>query len=659
MFVAKLNAAGNALVYSTYLGGSGNDRARGIALDSAGAPYVAGYTASTNFPTANAIQATNGGGDDAFVATLNAAGSALSFSTYLGSTAAEGADAVAFSQGTGDAYVTGSTASSAFPATGGALQTTFAVSAVNTQDAFVSRVKGDGSALVYSTFLGGGARDNGLGIAADASGAAYVTGTTNSDNFPTQAPLQGTRRSLTNVDDAFVTKLSAAGSAAVYSTYFGGLQADQGSAIAVDGSGAAYVSGVADSSSDFPLVATIGLPAGNQDVLIAKFNASGSALAYSSLLGGSDGDLGYAIAVDGAGNAYVAGQANAYTAPPGNFPTTPGAFQTAAPGGAEAFVAKIATAPGSPLVTSLRTRSGPARGGTPVTIIGTGLSGATAVRFGGTPATSFEVQSATTIRAISPAHDAGRVKVTVTTPGGVTPPNPAATFEFAEGQWLQTGSLNDTHFSAPLVQLADGRVLLASGISARVGPATGSSEVYNPMTRAWAKTADIGTPRHTHTATLLGGPACRSASQPAYCGKVLVAGGYPLGVPGNQPVLATAELFDPTAGTWANTGSMNVRRALHPAILLDGAPCRGASPPGYCGKVLVVGGPTCDQPSPATCPTTRTSAAELYDPATGTWTPTGAMLRQRSNLDLAMLPDGTVLAAGGFRHGGRDDVGDL
>jgi hypothetical protein len=646
VFVAKLNAAGNALLYSTYLGGTGSDRARGIALDATGAAYVTGYAASANFPTANALDATHGGADDAFVTKLAANGSALVFSTFLGDTGNEGADAIAFRQATGDAYIAGTTSSPAYPVTAGAFQTTGP--ATGTQDGFVSRLSADGSLLVYSTFLGGGARDSALGIAVDGGGAAYVTGATNSDDFPLQAPLQAARRSVSTIDDAFVTKLNATGSGAVYSTYFGGLQSDQGNAIAVDSTGAAYVAGTSDSHGDFPQVAPIGLPSGNSDAFVAKLNAAGTATTYASMLGGTDGDSGFGIAVDAGANAYLVGQANAFASPPGNFPTTPGAFQPQAPGGSEAFVTKIASAPSSPLVTSLRARSGPATGGTEVTITGTGLGGATAVRFGNTPARSFTVESDTRIRAVSPARDLGMTTVTVTTPSGTTPANFAARFEYAEGTWTLTGSLSDSHFSAPLVLLDDGRVLLPSGISTRGGPAIGSSELYDPKTRSWTKTADIGTPRHAHTGTLLTGPACRSASPPSHCGKVLVAGGYPLGVAGNQPVLETAELFNPRTGAWEATGDMTVRRALHPAILLDGRECHEASPPGYCGKVLVVGGRTCNVPAPGTCPTTRTNTAELYDPATGTWTPTSPMLRQRSNLDLAILPDGKVLAAGGF-----------
>ena len=649
VFVAKLNAAGDDLVYSTYLGGSGADRSFGIGLDSAGAAYLAGYTASTNFPTASAVDATHHGRDDAFVTKLAADGSALAFSTYLGGSGDEGAEAIAVDEAAGDAYVSGGTSSGTFPVTAGALQTTRSADAANTMDGFITRVKADGSALEYSTFLGGSGRDQAAGVAVDSGGAAYVTGSTASDDFPLEAPLQGTRASVGTDDDVFITKLNAAGSAAAYSTYYGGRETDQGSSIDVDSTGAAYVGGTSDGFGNFPLTNPIGRGSGNQDALLVKLDPAGSSAVYSTLLGGTDGDLGNDVAV-GPGGAYLVGQANAYASPPGNFPTTPNAFQAQAPGGSEVFVSKVAEAPTSPLVTSLRTRSGPVTGGTRVTINGTGLRGATAVRFGNTPAASFTVESDTRISAVSPAHSLGRTKVTVTTPAGTTPPNPVATFEYAEGTWTQTGSTGDAHFSAPMVLLADGRVLLPSGETTRAGPTTESSEIYDPKTRAWTRTANMATSRHTHTATLLSGPACRRAARPDYCGKVLVTGGFALGVTtAAQPVHDTAELYDPTTGTWTGAGAMTVRRAVHAATLLDGPPCHTSSPPSYCGKVLVVGGRTCGQPPPAGCPAAqRTGTAELYDPATGSWTPTGSMLNQRYNFDLATLPDGTVLAAGGF-----------
>ena len=462
-------------------------------------------------------------------------------------------------------------------------------------------------------------------------------------------PLQGTRAGVAGDDDVFVTKLNAAGSAAVYSTYFGGGSPDQGNAIDVDSTGAAYVGGATEASGSFPLTNPIGRGSGNQDAILFKLNPAGSAAVYSTLLGSTDGDTGWGVAV-GPGGAYLVGAANTFSAPPGNFPTTPGAFQEQPPGGSEIFLAKVAEAPASPLVTSVRSRSGPTTGGTKVTINGTGFTGATAVRFGGTPAASFTVDSPTRITAVSPARGLGKTTITVTTPAGTTPANPVAAFEYAEGTWTQTGSTNAIHFSAPMVLLRDGRVLLPSGQTTKTGPVTVSSEIYDPKTRTWTTTGNMATGRHTHTGTLLSGPACRSASPPAYCGKVLVTGGFPADlVTGNLPVTGSAELYDPGTGTWTGAGNMNVRRALHAALLLDGPPCRTASPPSYCGKVLVAGGRTCDQAPPTGCALTGTNTAELYDPATGSWTPTtGPMQNQRRNFELGTLPDGSVVAAGGF-----------
>jgi hypothetical protein len=325
-FVAKVNAAGSALVYSTYLGGSGNDNGYGIAVDGSGNAYVTGDTNSTNFPTANPLQAANGGGDDAFVAKVNAAGSALVYSTYLGGSGWE------FGQGIGvdtfgNAYVTGLTQSTNFP-TANPLQAAFG----GGTDAFVAKVNAAGSALVYSTYLGGSAGDVGDGIAMDASGNAYVTGYTFSANFPTANPLQAANGGSS---DAFVAKLNAAGSALVYSTYLGGSGDDEGVGIAVDASGNAYVMGDT-TSTNFPTANPLqAASGGGYDAFVAKVNAAGSALVYSTYLGGLGDDFGLGIAVDASGNAYVTGFT--YST---NFPTA-NPLQAANGGGSDAFVAKI------------------------------------------------------------------------------------------------------------------------------------------------------------------------------------------------------------------------------------------------------------------------------------------------------------------------------
>ncbi len=211
-FVTKFNAAGSALVYSTYLGGSGNERGFGIAVDTGGSAYVTGLTDSTNFPTASPLQAALGGFVDAFVTKFNAAGSALVYSTYLGGSLGGGAGS-AHDFGTaiavdtsGNAYVTGLTASTNFP-TASPIQATLG----GGDDAFVTQFNPTGSALVYSTYLGGSSGDQGNGIAADTSGNAYVTGQTSSTNFPTVSPFQATNAGgLDCLCDAFVTKISPA-----------------------------------------------------------------------------------------------------------------------------------------------------------------------------------------------------------------------------------------------------------------------------------------------------------------------------------------------------------------------------------------------------------------------------------------------------------------
>jgi hypothetical protein len=248
-FVARLRADGSALVYSTYLGGSGGDLANGIAVDpTTGDALVTGQTNSTNFPTANPFQPTIQGFPDAFVARLRADGSALVFSTYLGGSLGNVGYGIAVDPTTGDALVTGATSSPDFP-TANPFQSTNH----GGDDAFVARLSADGSALVFSTYLGGSAGDVGDGIAVDpATGDALVTGYTNSPDFPTANPFQPTNHSLVNGHNAFVARLSADGSALVYSTYLGGSYADEGQGIAVDPTtGDALVTG-SSRSTDFP-----------------------------------------------------------------------------------------------------------------------------------------------------------------------------------------------------------------------------------------------------------------------------------------------------------------------------------------------------------------------------------------------------------------------
>src|SRR5256886_2115887 len=334
------------LSYSTYLGGRsngpdcgcGNDEAFAVAVDDDGNAYVTGQTTSLAFPTTpGAFQPAFGGGPvDGYVMKLNADGSALVYSTYLGGSGIDSTGDIAVDAG-GNAYVAGSTTSLNFPSTPGAFQ---AVPGSGSSNGFVTKLDPTGSSLVYSTFLGEGC----AGLALDTQGNVYVTGQTGSTTFPTTPgafqPFFGGGGA-----DIFVTKLNPAGSALVYSTYLGGADRDIGGRIAVNAAGSAYVTG-STFSTNFPTTPDAVQPAfaGNWDAFVTILNPAGSALVYSTYLGGFNGDSGTGIAVDAAGNAYVAGETDS-----SNFPTTPGAFRPFFSGGGgpgrsdgDAFVAKIA-----------------------------------------------------------------------------------------------------------------------------------------------------------------------------------------------------------------------------------------------------------------------------------------------------------------------------
>src|SRR5437762_1954940 len=270
------------LVYSTYLGGSAYGEGDGIAVDGSGNAYVTGLTDSTNFPTLNALQSTISSNYVGFVTKFNPSGSALVYSTYFGGSDGGWGRSIAV-DASGNAYVTGVTSASNFP-TVNALQSTYGG---GYNDAFVIKLNPTGSALVYSTYLGGSGEDIGYGIAVDGSGNAYVTGEAGSTNFPSTAGAFQT--SIGGYSDAFVSKLNPGGSALVYSTYLGGSGEDSGYGITVDASGNAYVTGYTG-STNFPTANALqSTPAGGYPAFVTKINARGSALVYSTYLGGSDG----------------------------------------------------------------------------------------------------------------------------------------------------------------------------------------------------------------------------------------------------------------------------------------------------------------------------------------------------------------------------------
>jgi len=330
VFVSKLNPTGTALVYSTFLGGNQQDIGYAIAVDSGGNAYVGGKSESEDFPvTPGAFQTTNVG-ERAFVAKLNPTGTALVYSTFLGGSSSEAVSAIQVNS-TGNAYVTGTTYSSNFPVTLGAFQT----SSNDGHTVFLAELNASGSALDFATLLGGTGQENGNGLAIDSKGDCYVTGVTYSSDFPVTSGAYQTTLHSSEGSNAYVAEMNPTGTGLIYSTYLGGSLLDIGYAIAIDGSGNAFVAGFSE-SSDFPTTegAFQTTPGA---VFVSQLNSTGTALLYSTYLGGP-GDVGvegaFGIAVDSAENAYITGTTN------GGFPVTPGAIQSIG-SSANAFLTRL------------------------------------------------------------------------------------------------------------------------------------------------------------------------------------------------------------------------------------------------------------------------------------------------------------------------------
>jgi uncharacterized protein (TIGR03437 family) len=383
-FVAKLNPAGSALIYSTYLGGSMDDRGTAIAVDGGGNAYIGGVTLSSNFPVLNAYQTSykGGGGSpafccgeslpflstgDGFLAKLNPGGTALIYSTYYGGSLDDTVTALAIDN-SGNVYLGGSTLSTDFP-TLSAYQSHFAGAAnadvqpvITMGDGWVAKFNSTGRPI-FSTYLGGSFDDAVMGLAIDSTGAVYVTGFTSSADFPVTAnaaqskfagpaTLTGQRGFLWG--DAFVAKLSPSGQSLVYSTFLGGSDDDAGMAIAVDSAGNAYIGGFSD-STDFPITSKTALQATfggyesgatdpTGDGFLSQIGPDGNTLLFSTYYGGSSDDSVSSLALDAQGNVWFAG-----TTVSTNLPVTSNAVQHAFGGAAQyteslgdGFVAKVA-----------------------------------------------------------------------------------------------------------------------------------------------------------------------------------------------------------------------------------------------------------------------------------------------------------------------------
>jgi uncharacterized protein (TIGR03437 family) len=305
-------------VFSTYLGGSGQDVALGVGVDADGNIYAAGYTGSSDFPSVNALQSASGGGpEDVFVTKFSPGGTRILYSTYVGGSGRDFGWGIAV-DAAGDAYVTGETTSGDFPAVHSIQQI-----AAGSTHCFAFKLNPSGSALMYSTQFGGtpqpptpgylNEQDQSWAIAVDASGNAYVAGDASSKDFPVVNAIQPANA---GGQDAFVAKINPTGDQFIYSTFLGGSSNDRVKGIAVDAFGNAYVAGVT-SSADFPVTNAFQSSSKNQIAtgFVAKLNAAGSGLVYSTYLGGSGSDSALGIAVDGPGNAYVTGQTSSVDFP--------------------------------------------------------------------------------------------------------------------------------------------------------------------------------------------------------------------------------------------------------------------------------------------------------------------------------------------------------
>jgi hypothetical protein len=330
VFVTKLNASGSSIVYSTFVGGGGNDWVNDFALDAIGNVYLTGFTQSIDFPTTvGAYDVNFNGAQDIFIAKLNASGSALVFSTFLGGRNNDVGLGIVLDENT-NVGITGQTASPDYPTTPGSFDAIYNGGV----DAFITKLNASGSSLVYSTFFGGNADDISSDILLDPSGNIYLTGRTLSVDFPTTASaFDVTYNGGLSYGDIFVTKFYVNCTSLIYSTFIGGSGDEgHGSKIALDANGNAFVASTT-SSGDYPATKNAfneRFGGGGHDAVVTKLNVFGSALLYSTYIGGSRDDFGAALVLEPGGSANILGHTSSR-----NFPTTAGAYDTSYNGNAD------------------------------------------------------------------------------------------------------------------------------------------------------------------------------------------------------------------------------------------------------------------------------------------------------------------------------------
>jgi uncharacterized protein (TIGR03437 family) len=517
-WIGKINSTGSAYVFQGYPDEyalppyyEGWDEAYGVALDANANLYVVGATGSPYFPVSSGAAQTRyaGGQSDGFVMKYNSSGTAL-YSTYLGGNGTDSVNAIAVDSA-GDVFVTGSTTSSNFPTTSGAFQSANGGS----QNAFVTKLS-PSLTMVVSTYLGGnGTLDSGNAIAIDTGGAMYVTGETNSTNFPTQGAIQSSFGG--GAGDLFLTKLNGNGQTLAYSTYLGGSGEDYGFGIALDAGNNVYLTG-GTASTDFPLLhAFQSSNQGAVNAIVAAVDSSGGKLLFSSYLGGngspgSGGDYGDAVAANCAGGLVVTGATAS-----SNFPVTSGAFVSTYPGGAtadsNAFLTSIAAGPATPAISSggvigsWAPGAGPVAPGSLLSIYGSGFAVAenqpatlplptnvagTTVNINGNPAPILYASAGQMNVQVPYEVAPGTAVVTVNNVCGVSQPvvfqvSQAAPYILQGGTgdavaFNQDGSLNSPSNPAPAGTVI---VVFLTGIGPLDNPvATGAGASGSPLSRA-------------------------------------------------------------------------------------------------------------------------------------------------------------------------------
>ena len=330
-FIAKFSPSGD-LLYSTYLGGKGNDYGRSVAVDQVGNIYVTGDTTSSDFPTWSPLQGSLKGSSDVFVTKLDPTGNQFVYSTYLGGSGADFGYGIGVDN-SGDAYVAGYTQSSDFP-----VVTPYQAQNNGASNAFVTKIDPVGSSIVYSTYIGGSGSDGAAAIAVDPFGDAFITGVSSSSDFPVvTGGVAANKPNPGSMADSFVSKLDPAGTSLVYSSYIGGAgNSTVAKALAIDSAGDAFITGYTYTTS-LPLVSPIqGTLAGDADAFVIEIDSAGANLLFSTYLGGKLYDFGDGIAVDSSGSVYVDGYTDSTDFPVTNLPTQP-----ANHGLYDAFVVKI------------------------------------------------------------------------------------------------------------------------------------------------------------------------------------------------------------------------------------------------------------------------------------------------------------------------------